>query len=202
MNPTLTSPDNKSPVRLNLGCGRNSLSGWINIDIFPMPGIDLVADLEKCKDIPLPFADDSVDEFLLSHVLEHLREPLALMQELHRIAKPGALMVIRVPHGASDDAFEDPTHVRQFFPGSFGYYSQPYYWRADYGYRGDWLTEKVTLWVPERENAGLPIFAIMDKIHHQRNIVSEMVAELTAVKPIRQPLRELQMLPQILISLI
>jgi hypothetical protein len=50
--------------------------------------------------------------------------------------------------------------------------------------------------------AGLPIFAIMDKINHQRNIVSEMVAELIAVKPIRQPLRELQMIPQILISLI
>ena len=65
------------------------------------------------------------------------------MQELWRIAKPNAKMVIRVPHGASDDAWEDPTHVRAYFSNSFGYYSQPYYWRADYGYRGDWLHEKL-----------------------------------------------------------
>jgi hypothetical protein len=43
-----------------------------------------------------------------------------LMQELHRIAKPNGKLVIRCPHGASDDAWEDPTHVRAFFARSFG----------------------------------------------------------------------------------
>lgn len=171
---TTTPVTESTNIRLNLGCGRNSIPGWVNIDIFPLPGVDFVADLEDCHNTPLPFQDDSVDEFLLSHVLEHMRHPLELMQELHRIAKPGALMVIRVPHGASDDAFEDPTHVRQFFTGSFGYFSQPYYWRADYGYRGDWLTEKVTLVVSAAEYRGYSVAALMQKINHERNIVIEM----------------------------
>jgi SAM-dependent methyltransferase len=194
------TPETTTPVRLNIGCGRNILPGWINIDISPLPGIDVVADLARCREVPLPFADDSVDEFLLSHVIEHVHDVLGLMAELHRIAKPGAAMVIRVPHGASDDAFEDPSHVRQMFPGSFGYFSQPYYWRADYGYRGDWATHTVTLYVSQPDNAGLPIAAIVEKINQQRNVVSEMVAELRAVKPIREPLQNLQVAPQIVIA--
>lgn len=187
------------PLRLNIGCGRHCLPGWINIDMMPLEGVDLVADLEKCRDSSLPFEDESVDEFLLSHFIEHMHETLPMMEELHRIAKPDALMVIRVPYGASDDAFEDPTHVRQYFLGSFGYFSQPYYWRADYGYRGDWRTDRITLLVNAHDNAGLPLDAVMEKVMRQRNIVTEMIAELKAVKPIREPRRELQISPQIII---
>lgn len=182
-------------VKLNLGCGRHILEGWVNIDRVRLPYVDIEAELDpiKCRDCfgniihRLPFEDDSVDEFLLSHVLEHITHTLPLMQELHRIAKPGAKMVIRVPHGASDDAWEDPTHVRPYFPGSFGYFSQPYYWRADYGYRGDWLTEKIELIGTSYSHS----------MHTGRNQVQEMVAYLTAVKPIREPLKELQVKPAV-----
>ena len=124
------------------------------------------------------------------------------MQELHRIAKPGARAVIRVPHGASDDAYEDPTHIKQYFHGSFGYFSQPYYWRADYGYRGDWKAEKIELLVPRAGNEGLPASQIMEKVNTLRNQVLEMVVELFAVKPARPPSKDLQTSPtlQILLS--
>lgn len=118
-------------MKLNVGCGRNTLEGWLNLDSQALPGVDIIADLDACDSVPLPLAYDSVEEFLLSHVLEHIPNVLPMMQELHRVARHDARMVIRVPHGASDDAFEDPTHVRQLFHGSFGYFSQPYYWRAD-----------------------------------------------------------------------
>jgi SAM-dependent methyltransferase len=78
-----------------------------------------------------------------------------LMQELHRIAKPNGKLVIRCPHGASDDAWEDPTHVRAFFARSFGYFSQPFYWLADYGYRGDWQPAKIVLKRPGPSNMKL-----------------------------------------------
>ena len=103
-------------VRLNVGCGRSILPGWINLDMNPVAGIDIVADLEQCRLERLPLDDGSVDEFFLGDVLEHIRQPLPLMEELHRIAKPGARMTIRCPYGASDDAFEDPTHARPVLP--------------------------------------------------------------------------------------
>lgn len=194
------SPD--TGLKLNVGCGRNILPGWVNIDAQKLEGVDCVVDLDRCIDNPLPFENDSVDEFLLSHVLEHLHEPLALMQELHRVAKPGAKMTIRVPYGSSDDAYEDPTHVRPYFIGSFAYFSQPVYWRADYGYRGDWQPEVVTVTVPTADNQGLSVDEVYKKIMHNRNVVTEMVVQLTAIKPVRAPQAGLYTPPHLSIQLI
>jgi SAM-dependent methyltransferase len=192
---------NQSVRRLNVGCGRNILPGWINLDAVALPGVDMVADLEKCATNPLPIETDSIDEFLLSHLIEHINNPLPLMQELHRIAKPDSKLVIRCPHGASDDAWEDPTHVRALFAQSFGYFSQPFYWRADYGYRGDWQPAKVIFVVDARTHQGMTVEAIAKQIEAQRNVVREMIAELVAIKPIRQPLRELQSAPPLQFAL-
>lgn len=186
------------PQKLNVGCGRRIVEGWVNLDWQATPGVDIVADLNECGRTPLPLADDSIGEFLLSHVMEHIPNVLPMMQELHRVARDGARMEIRVPHGASDDAFEDPTHVRPLFPGSFGYFSQPYYWRADYGYRGDWVTERVELTLGQRYR-GLTVEQAWECVYSQRNVVDEMVAHLRAVKPARAPLRELQTVPQLVL---
>lgn len=175
-------------IRLNIGCGRAPLPGWINIDSAPLAGVDVVADLEAAS---LPFEDDSVTEIVGSHVLEHIRNSLGLMQELYRVAKPGACAVFRVPYGSSDDADTDPTHVRRYFWGSWGYFSQPYYWRADYGYRGDWELEDLLLLVkPEFKDK--PWAEVYKAVEERRNVVTEMVAKLRTVKPMRSPLRELQ----------
>lgn len=179
-------------LKLHLGCGRNILAGWVNLDSHPLPGVDVVFNLDDCRHTPLPLPVDSVDEILASHVIEHLSHPLSFMQELHRVARPGAKAVFRVPYGSSDEAFEDPTHVRQYFINSFGYFSQPYYWRADYGYRGDWATEVVTLVVDARKYAGKDAAHVMSEVHGLRNVVKEMIVELKAVKPIRAPKAELQ----------
>ncbi len=188
--------------RLNVGCGRNTLPGWINLDRAKLPGVDVVADLEKCASTPLPLESNSIDEFLLSHVIEHIHASLDLMQELYRVAKPNAKATIHVPFGGSDDAWEDPTHVRAYFINSFGYFSQPFYWRADYGYRGDWQPDRIVFLVEERLHKGMALQAILDKIYTQRNVVREMIAELTAIKPARQPVRELQVIPRIDIGLV
>ena len=48
--------------KLNLGCGRVIKPGWVNHDIMPGDGVDLVFDLEKCGIEPFPFETDSVSE--------------------------------------------------------------------------------------------------------------------------------------------
>ncbi|XMA23514.1 methyltransferase domain-containing protein (plasmid) [Bacillus bombysepticus] len=177
--------------KLHLGCGRNILEGWINLDIAPLEGVDVIANLNHCKTKPLPFDDNSIDEFLAVHLLEHIQQPLDLMEELHRIAKQNAIMVCHVPYGSSDDAFEDPTHIRQFFLNSFTYFSQPIYWRADYGYRGDWLIEKLILVIDAEKYKGKTAEEILHDVHKYRNVVMEMIIELKAIKPIREAKRKL-----------
>ena len=183
--------------KLHLGCGRDIKPGFINLDHIAGPGVDVIADLDDCANTPLPFEDNSIDEFLASHLIEHLSNPLPFMQELHRIAKPNAMAVFRVPYGSHDDAFTDPTHVRRYFIGSWGYFSQPLYWRADYGYRGDWMPGYLRLLVDGDTFAGCTPEEILQGVMSMRNVVHEMTAVLTAVKPVREPLAELQTKPQI-----
>ena len=180
----LTSPDETvQPVNsLNIGCGRDIRQGWVNLDRFDGPGVDVVADLET---EPLPFPGDHFDELYMSHVIEHISNVLPMMEELYRVAKPGAELVIRCPHGSSDDADEDPTHVRRMFHGSFLAFAQPYFWRADYGYRGDWSTQRVQLMVSEKLHKGKSHQVMFERIQSRRNQVIEMVASLRAVKPRR-----------------
>jgi ubiquinone/menaquinone biosynthesis C-methylase UbiE len=191
----------KDLKKLHLGCGKNILSDWINLDSVSLAGVDIVANLDECKTTKLPFEDNTIDEFLGNHVIEHLHNCLPFMEELHRIAKPNAKAVFRVPYGSSDDAFEDPTHVRQYFLNSFQYFSQPLYWRADYGYRGDWLAEKIELIVEADRHQGETPEEIMWQVHTFRNVVTEMVVELRAIKPIREQKKELHIPPKIEILL-
>lgn len=187
--------------KLHVGCGRNILEGWINLDLMPLSGVDVVADLDDCQNNPLPLSDNSIEEFYVSHVIEHINNPLSMMEELHRVALPNAKAVFRCPYGSTDEAFEDPTHVKQYFLNSFGYFSQPFYWRADYGYRGDWLTEKIILVVDKNRNKGKSPQKILEEINLYRNVVKEMIVELRAIKPIRETKMELQVQPKIEISL-
>ena len=177
--------------RLHLGCGRTILSGWVNLDAFHGEGVDVVADLDRCVECPLPFDSDSFDEILGNHLFEHIRNPLPMMEELYRIAKPGAMLTFRVPYGSSDDAFEDPTHVRQCFLGTFDFFAQPTYWRADYGYRGDWQPMVQSLLV-SKEYGGRSWQEILDDVRRYRNVVKEMTVEMKAIKPMRKALLELR----------
>lgn len=77
-------------------------------------------------------------------------------------------------------------------PRSFGFFSQPYYWRADYGYRGDWNPEKVQLLVDRSRCAGLGPEETFKKTQCERNLVKEMICELRAVKPRREPRQDQQ----------
>jgi hypothetical protein len=107
-------------MRLNLGCGRDKRAGYINIDKHPVFEPDQLVDLEQT---PWPFADHSVDEIVLHHVLEHLGQQtatfLAIITELYRILKVGGTIEITVPHPRSDLYLGDPTHVRPITPAMF-----------------------------------------------------------------------------------
>lgn len=48
----------------------------------------------------MPFEDGSVDNLLCTEVLEHVEDPKAFADEMHRILKPGGSAVITVPWSA------------------------------------------------------------------------------------------------------
>ncbi len=106
-------------LKLNLGCGTDIKEDHVNVDIVPVNGIDLVADLSR---IPYPFKDSAFDQILIHHVLEHLPDTLAVMTELHRISKPGGEIFVAVPYWNSYGAVVDPTHKSFFHHKTFDYF--------------------------------------------------------------------------------
>lgn len=108
----------KGPYKLHLGCGSHIKEGFINIDIIEHPDI-LQLDLEVGR---LPFPKGSVEEIQAHHIMEHLHEFPKLMNECHRVMKPGGHMVLSVPMYPSKQAFQDPTHVRFFVLETFYYF--------------------------------------------------------------------------------
>jgi SAM-dependent methyltransferase len=188
----------RRPTVLHLGCGNEYIPGWTNIDLSGRK-IDIEFDLDKCRTQTLPLAENSVDGFYMCHALEHIDDTLALMQELHRVARHDAKLFARMPYGSSDDAWEDPSQKRAWFENSFLYFSQPAYSRADYKYNGDWQCKKIILVVnPDIYSLGQEkAYSI---IKTQRNIVKEMIVELHAVKPSRERRLDLLQAGQVIIT--
>ena len=107
-------------VVIDLGCGPSKKLGMIGIDILPLPGVDIVANLEEgFPDIP----DNSVDEIHSAHFLEHVVNFELLMSEIYRILKPGGIAKITVPHFSNPYYYSDYTHKRFFGLYSFDYFS-------------------------------------------------------------------------------
>lgn len=117
---------------LNLGCGqdiRPKADGWVNMDLAPLPGVDVVHDL---LEFPWPFRAGSFDHIHCSHVLEHVPHYagrgqrkdgfLLVMEEMHRVLRPGGTVEILCPHHRGDNRWIDPTHTRAIHPGNFAYF--------------------------------------------------------------------------------
>lgn len=88
-------------MKLNLGCGKRILGGYVNVDIVPGEGVDVVADLNK----RFPFPDDHAYFILATDFLEHVEDPIFCMKEIHRILKPGGIVEITIPYYNSANAY-------------------------------------------------------------------------------------------------
>jgi SAM-dependent methyltransferase len=118
------------PLILDVGCGRNKRPGAVGVDHNRNTDADVLADINRGA---LPFRDDIFERVWLVHVIEHVADVVATIEEVHRLTRPGGLIVIETPHYTDFSSFCDPTHrwhlntfsFRYFTEdGGFSYYSQ------------------------------------------------------------------------------
>jgi len=82
-------------IKLHLGCGSIRLTGFINVDIRDLPGVDKVEDV-----ISLPsFIEKSVDLIYACHVLEPLsrHDRLSGMNRWFEVLRSGGILRLAVP---------------------------------------------------------------------------------------------------------
>jgi len=96
---------------LDVGCGSAKFPGAIGLDISADTQADVVHNLDE---LPYPFEDSSFDQVLMQDVLEHVHDPIRVIEELHRVLRPGGRLQLRTPHFSSVLAYGDPTHRHYF----------------------------------------------------------------------------------------
>jgi SAM-dependent methyltransferase len=119
--------------KLNLGCGQYPKQGYVNLDMFDLQGIDIVHNLNN---YPYPFNDNEFDEVLCHHVLEHLDDIVKPLEEIWRITRNRAKIIIKVPIYPGIGAVVDPTHKSFYTFGTFDYFTSnklfDHYTRAEF----------------------------------------------------------------------
>ena len=109
------------PKKLDVGCAFRKPKGYWGIDRVKVEGVDQVVDLTK---FPWPIKDNSFVEIRLWHILQFLPNTVKTMEEVWRIAKPKARVIIGVPYYMSALAFGDPAHIRYFSEETFKFFTQ------------------------------------------------------------------------------
>ena len=126
---------------LDVGCGVKKYPGSTGIDRNPDTAADIIWDLDK---FPWPVESSTFDEARLIHVIEHVGDVIATMEELHRILKPGGQIVLETPHYTDFSSWCDPTHRWHLNSFSFRYFGVD---NAGFGYYSRARLREISVYV-------------------------------------------------------
>jgi len=104
---------------LDVGCGSKKFRGATGIDERATALSDISHDLNT---FPYPVEDNQYDLIISRQVLEHMDYVPGTLEEFYRIAKPGGLIVLEVPHFSHPEAFRHWQHKHFFTLGSLDYF--------------------------------------------------------------------------------
>ncbi|HED37758.1 MAG TPA: class I SAM-dependent methyltransferase [Ignavibacteria bacterium] len=104
--------ENKN-VQIDIGCGKNRHKGFVGIDIDKEVNPDIVASA-----LDLPFQNDSVDEVVSTHLVEHFipEDAQQFFTEIYRVLKEGGEAKIKVDKDWYKKRLmaKDPTHKYRY----------------------------------------------------------------------------------------
>lgn len=117
-------------IRLDIGCGEHKHRGFVGLDVQPLPGVDIVHDVNFR---PWPLPDECVTVATCSHLIEHIPPVqvteagtvfpfIGFMDEVWRIMQVGGEFALSAPHGYSPGYLQDPTHCNAISQVTFAYF--------------------------------------------------------------------------------
>jgi predicted SAM-dependent methyltransferase len=117
-------------MKLNLGCGKNKLPDYINIDVEKSVEPDLVCNFAIEK---LPYEDNTIEKVCFFHTIEHIPEKFhyEMFEEIHRVLIPEGELIMSYPeftkcalnyinnHLGQKDFWRATIYGRQLYPSDF-----------------------------------------------------------------------------------
>jgi len=94
---------------LYIGGAGSRVDGYVNVDLFALPGVDVAANAER-----LPFRGATFQRVECDAVLEHVECPDRVMREIERVLAPGGFAHIVAPF--CHPFHEYPRDFRRFTP--------------------------------------------------------------------------------------
>lgn len=108
-------------MTLDVGCGSKKVTpDAVGIDVMPGSAAETIWNLNT---YPWPLPSDHFDRVHMSHIIEHLEDPVRAMAEVHRVAQADAQVYVVTPHFSSHNSYVDPTHRTHLAAGSFQYFT-------------------------------------------------------------------------------
>jgi predicted SAM-dependent methyltransferase len=162
-------------MKLNLGSGSKSIEGFVNVDRFASANTHVVFNLETT---PWPWETGSIEEAHFIHSMEHMAGDtdtyLDIIKELYRVCRPGARVVIHVPHPRHDNFLGDPTHVRAVTPQSLTLF--------DKQKNDEWVAGGVSAATPLAHYIGVDFFiakltTVLDPVYHQKYATGQITLD-------------------------
>lgn len=124
-------------MKLNIGCGKMVLDGWVNCDVQKNPKAKRAPEL-LCDAKSVPLADGCADVVMALHLIEHFYfwDVECVLAEWRRLLKPGGKLILELPDlekacknllsGKNDQMcmwplYGDPGHRDPFMCHRWGY---------------------------------------------------------------------------------
>lgn len=149
---------------LDLGAAHNKAPGYLGVDQYESPDVDIVADITKGIDLP----DGSVGVIRASDFIEHIVDKVALFNELYRLLAHGGVLLTLTPSSDGRGAFQDPTHVAYYNENSFWYFTSHEYARFVPEITSRFQNSRLVTYFPS--------------LYHEEHNIPYVMAHLVAVK--------------------
>src|SRR5580692_8219827 len=107
-------------MALDLGAAHNKPPGYLGVDQYAGPDVDIVGDVTQGIDLP----DSSVGVIRAVDFLEHVPDKIAIFNEIYRLLAHGGMLLSLTPSTDGRGAFQDPTHVAFYNENSFWYFTE------------------------------------------------------------------------------
>lgn len=115
---------------VDIGCGRGGFAlksrGQLP-DVLGMDRLPAAAHISRAENLPflladvsaLPFTSASIDVVRAKELIEHLVDPVPMVQEAYRVLRPAGMLIVHVPTHFSalypvGNFWDDYTHIRPF----------------------------------------------------------------------------------------